>query len=152
MPTSIAATHPKRTLLFFVAQDLDDNIRASVRDFVLHLAGLRHWLNGPPHFVNSREEPADTSRGDMAVETLGGFLEIYSILPPWSLPREVDLQQLDDVAALLEALCDFAREHSLVFELELDGELIGAIEDGEMDRCLREGLLGEWRKHLGIIG
>ena len=150
MPANIAPNHPKRILLFFVAQDLDDHIRGNVRDFVLRLAGLRRWLNGPPHFVNSRDEPKDISRGDMPVETIGGYLEIYSALPPWTLPREIDLQHLDEVTALLNALCDFSREHNLAIELEFDGELIGAIEDGKMDHSLNEGLLGEWKRQLGL--
>ena len=149
MPSLISLNHPKQKLLFFVAQDLDENIRANTRSFVLELASLRQWLNGPPHFVNSRDGPADTSRGDMAVETVGGFLEIYSALPPLTLPREIDLQHLDEVTALVNALRDFSREHSLSIEFELDGELIGAIDDGEMDRSLAEGLLGEWKRQLG---
>lgn len=150
MQEKIDIHHPKRILLFFVAQDLDDNIRSNVRDFVLRLAGLRHWLNGPPRFVNSREEPKDTSRGDMPVETIGGYLEIYSTLPPWTLPRKINIQHFDEVTALLNALCGFSREHDLAIELEFDGELIGAIEDGKMDFALAEGLLGEWKRHLGI--
>src|SRR3989442_51753 len=101
MPASVVPNHPKQKLLFFVAQDLDDSIRASVRDLVLGLASLRRWLNGPPRFVSSIEEPADTSRGDIAFDTLGGYLEIYSALPPWALPREIDLQHLDEVTVLV---------------------------------------------------
>ena len=150
MPAPLPPNHPKRILLFFVAQDLDDSIRANVRDFVLRLASLRRWLNGPPRFVNSREEPADTSRGDMPVETVGGYLEIYSTLPPWRLPRELDLQHFDEVTVLVNAARDFSRDHRLSIEFELDGELIGAITDGEVDRALAEGLLGEWKRHLGV--
>jgi hypothetical protein len=88
----------------------------------------------------------------MPVETVGGFLEIYSALPPLTLPREIDLQHLDEVTALVNALRDFSREFSLSIEFELDGELIGAIDNGEMDRSLAEGLLGEWRRQLGVLG
>ena len=150
MPTTIAPSHPKRMLLFFVAQDLDDAIRAKVRDFVLRLASLRHWVNGPPRFVNSRDEPSDASRGDLPVETVGGYLEIYSTLPPWTLPRELEIQHLEEVAALVNALREFSGEQGLSIELELDGELVGAIDDGKMDRSLTEGLVGEWRRHLGL--
>src|SRR5262245_39631574 len=126
MPTNVTPDHPKQKLLFFVAQDLDDTIRVNVRDFVLRLASLRHWLNGAPRFVNSRDEPADTSRGDTPVETVGGYVEIYSAMPPLMLPREIDLQHLDEITALVNALRDFSREHSLAIELELDGTFVGA--------------------------
>ena len=150
MADTVAPNHPKQKLLFFVAQDLDDSIRANVRDFVLRLASLRQWLNGPPRFVNSRDEPADTSQGDMPIETVGGYVEIYSALPPWTLPREIDLQHLDEVMALVRSLRGFSREHSLAFELELDGTFVGGITDGELDRVLAEGLLGEWKRQLGV--
>ena len=65
------------------------------------------------------------------------------------LPREIDLQHLDEVTALVNAVRDFSREQGLAFEFELDGEFVGAITDGEMDRSLGEGLLGEWRRQLG---
>src|SRR3989442_15628533 len=119
MPASVAPNHPKQKLLFFVGKDLDASVRANVRNFVLSLASLRRWLNGPPRFVNTRDEPADTSRGDMPVETVGGYLEIYSARAPWTLPREIDVQHLDEATALVSALRDFSRQHSLAFEFEL---------------------------------
>jgi hypothetical protein len=148
--TNEATNHPKQKLLFFVAQDLDDTVRANVCYFVRRLASLRRWVNGPPRLVNSRDEPADTSRGDMPAETVGGYLEVYSALPPWTLPREIDLQHLDEVTALVGALRDFSHEHSLAFEMELGGTFVGAITDGEMDRSLAEGPLGGWRRQLGV--
>jgi len=149
MPFPLDPNHPKQKLLFFVAQDLYSCIRANVRDFVVYrLASLRPWLLGPPQFVDSVEEPEEPSGGDTRVETLGAFLEIYSALPPLNLPREVDLQHLEEVTALVSAIRDFSREHNLAFEFELDGKFVGAITGGEMDRSLSEGLLGEWRRHL----
>jgi hypothetical protein len=149
MPTNISPDHPKQKLLFFLAQDMDDITRAKMRDFVLQLASLRGWFNGPPRFVNIQDEPEDTSQGDIPVETLGGYIEIYSALPPWRLPREIELQHLDEVATLVAALRDFSHEHALVFELELDGTFVGSITNGEMDHLLAEGLLGEWKRQLG---
>lgn len=139
----------KAKLLFFVAGDVTDSIREKVRDFVLNLASLRQWLIGPPRFINEREEPLDRSRGDMPIDTLGGCLEIYSAWPSWKLPREIDRQHLDEVTALVAAAREFSRRHKLTFEFELDGTFVGTITDGEMDRCLSGGLLGEWKRHLG---
>src|SRR5215471_19432643 len=148
MAAFINPDHPKQKLLFFVAQALDDRTRAAVRQFVLRLASLRRWLNGPPRFVNSREQADGATAADAPSETLGGFLEIYSALPPLSLPRETDLQHLEEVTALVRSLREFARDYSLTIELELDGTFVGSITGGELDHTLAEGFLGEWRRHL----
>lgn len=150
MRSNVSADHPKHKLLFFVAQDVSNSIRAKVHDFVVMLASRGRWLNGPPRFVDIREELLDRSRGDMPVETLGGYIEIYSALPPWKLPREIDRQHLDEVIALVDALREFSREHNLAFEFELDDTFVGTITDGEPDRSLSEGLIGEWKRQLGV--
>jgi hypothetical protein len=149
MPVDLT-NHPKQKLLFFISDDMDQAIRSNVRDFVLRLASLKQWLNGPPQFVNSREEPQGIVSGDLPIETVGGYLEIYSALPPWVVPREIDLQHLDEVTALVEGLRNFSREHGLTFEMELDDVFVGSIQNGEMDESLSEGLLGEWRRQLGV--
>jgi hypothetical protein len=84
----------------------------------------------------------------MAIETVGGFVEIYSALPPWTLPREIDRLHFEEVSTLVNALRDFSRQNGLSFEFELDGNYVGAIDNGEMDASLGEGLLGEWRRNL----
>jgi hypothetical protein len=93
MPNPVSPNHPKQKLVFYVSQTVDDDVKSEIRDFVISVASLRNWLNGPPVFVNSRQ-PVESNRGDMSVQTLGGYLEIYSALPPLNLPREIDLQHL----------------------------------------------------------
>lgn len=148
--TNIAPDHPKRGLLFFVEQDVEDWIRSDVRDFVAELASSRRWVIGPPLFVDMREEPEDYSRGDLPRDIVGGYLEIYSALPPWTLPREVSLQHLEEVTALLSALEKLSSESVLNFEVEFGGELIGTVMGGKMDEGLSVGLLGEWRRSFGL--
>ncbi len=149
MPSLHDPNHPKQRLSFFVAQDVDDDIRVNVRDFVARLALLGGWLNGAPRFVNERELPADPSRGNMPAETVGGHLEIYSALPPMMLPRDIDAQHLEEVTTLVDAVRDFSRTNNLAFEFELDGTFVGAVRDGAADRGLSEGLLAAWKQQLG---
>jgi hypothetical protein len=142
--------HPRHKLAFFVVEDVDDTIRAKVRDFVTSLGTSQDWLLGPPVFVDVLDEPEDDSHGDLPVEDVGGYIEMYSVRPPWTLPREVELQHLLEAKALLTALEEFARKSDLNFEVEFAGELIGAVTHGSMDAGLREGLLDEWHRHLGL--
>lgn len=148
MLSAVPQNHPKQKLLFFVAQDIDEALRGKVRDFVLQLNGKRSWLLGSPRFVNSRQEPDDTSKGDRAIETLGGYLELYSALPPLQLPRDVDLQHFNEATDLIHAIQEFSNREKLAFEFELDGTFVGSVTDGKMDRSLAQGLLGEWKRQL----
>lgn len=77
-------------------------------------------------------------------------MEIYTALPPRGLPVELDRLHLEEVVALVEALKKFSAKNGLEFEIEVDGRFVGAIEAGEEDRNLRDGLIGEWGKHLDI--
>jgi hypothetical protein len=140
--------HPTQKLLFTIVSDLDDTIRADMKTLVHELAASRQWVIGPPQFVDSKEEPQHTSGNDVVIETVGGYLEIYSAWPPWKVPRDIDLQHLDEVEGLVAALRDLSRRRKLEIEFELDGTFVGAIVEGEMDRLLSVGLLDEWRRHL----
>jgi hypothetical protein len=85
---------------------------------------------------------------DGPLETLGGELEIYSALPPASLPRDVDRQHFEEVSAIVQALRELSQREGLAFEFELGGVYAGSIEDGQIDRTLKIGLLDEWQRNL----
>lgn len=151
MKPEVAPDHPRQRLLFFIVdEELTDELRRAIATLLEKLADSRDWLVAPPEFVSETEDPTDLAPGDVPVETTGGFLEIYTALEPWHLPRELDLQHYREVSALIEALQDFSREHDITIELELDGNFVGSLRSGEKDRTLDLGLLGEWRRGLGI--
>jgi hypothetical protein len=147
MAAALAPDHPKQRLLFFVAQELDDRVRANVAELVARLSESRSWVIGPPQFVDERSEAA-SAPGDAPIETVGGTIEIYSALPPSTLPRDIDRQHLEEVEALVSAICRFSQDHRVAFEFELAGTFVGAVEGGRMDRVLADGFLGEWRRLL----
>ena len=138
--------HPQQQLLFFVAQDFDDDLKEDVRQFVDELRALRDWVIRPPLFVDECSE----SELGTPIRTLGGALMIYSALPPNELPKEIDVRHLEEVEAIVGKISDFSREHELAIEFNLDGKFVGAVEDGNADRTLVQGLVGEWKRHLGI--
>jgi hypothetical protein len=150
MISSVSADHPRQKLVFFIAQDVDDELRLKVKEFVEQLAGTRHWLNGPPRFVDEIDETPSSDPDDLPIESLGGFIEIFSAWPPWNLPRDVDLQHLREVEDFVAALRRFSRQNWLEIELQLDQTFVGEIQNGEMDVLLAEGLLGEWRRTRGV--
>jgi hypothetical protein len=151
MTTYLTSEHPKQQLLFYVVSDVGEAARDGVRRAVEALATTRSWVLAPPRFVDSCD-PAPEGSGDADIETVGGRLEIYSAQPAASLPKEVDLAHLEEVEAVVEALRLLSKQQGLSFEFELDGTYVGGIENGELNKVLREGLLSEWRKHLtGVV-
>jgi len=147
MPKILSSDHPRQCLLFFVAQDINDELRQKVKAFVQRISKAREWVIKPPRFVDSAVE-ADRPEVDLPVVTLGGLLELYSAYPGTNLPKDVDRQHLEEVEFLVKELQTFSQENALAVEFELDQTFVGSIEDGILDRSLREGLLGAWRKHL----
>jgi hypothetical protein len=135
--------------VFHVAQDLSDPLRESVRSFVAGLKSICDWYIGPPVFLQDVDANDLSSPDDVPVETLGGYLEIYSSMPPWSLPAEVDSRHYREVTALISALRDFSRREHVALELALDGTFVGTITEGEMDKSLVQGLLEPWKRQLG---
>lgn len=144
MSFDIPFEHPKQTLLFYVAQDFGDELPPMVERVVAEIARGRDWLIEPPQFLDELH----ASDLGTPVRTVGGVLMVYSAQPGAPLPVDADRQHLEEVTWLVEALRQFSSEHSLAIEFELDGTFVGSVEDGQIDRTLVEGLLGEWRREL----
>jgi hypothetical protein len=87
---------------------------------------------------------------DAPIETVGGYIELHSAHPPWTVPRDVELLELEDVEVLVASLCQFSRENNLFLMFELDEDFVGCIDRGVIDEMLADTLIGEWRRGLGL--
>jgi len=146
---AISPHHPRHKLAFYVDQEVDFEIRAAVSDFVGRIASSRNWSLRAPEYFDIHKVPEDQTRGDCCTDDVGGFIEIYSGWPPWSVPREIDIRQFEEVKALLRALEAFSRERGLDFEVHFAGEVIGRVANGRT-RGVQEMLLHEWGRSLGL--
>jgi len=144
MTAEIDPNHPMLILLFFLEQEIDDDMRPEMRAFVEKLAEIKTWVHRPPAFVDEREE----IENEAPIETLGGYIELLSEFPPWKVPRAVAFKELEDAEVLIAALCQFSREHGLVFGFEFSGDPVGYIDHGVVDDSLSETFIGEWRRSL----
>ena len=136
----------KQTILFFVYGDIDNDLAPEIEPLVERLTKARKWLIAPPQFVDSIEEPENPI--DEPIRTLGGHFEIFSALPPNRLSPEIDKVHLSEVETTVDMLLAFSKEKQMTFQIELDGQLVGEIENGSPDRSLTDGLLNPWRAHL----
>lgn len=148
MSDHLDPSHPRQQLAFFVVPPVDHAARAAVAVFVSNLGALRTWPLGPPQYIDEHEVPDDQSHGDLCVDHVGGFIEFYSTLPPWTLPREIDREHLEEATAVLTALEKFSRNMGLNFQIYYANEVIGYINNGAMDEGIREVFLEEWKRSL----
>lgn len=142
------ANHPKQRLLFYMPGSQESECIEQLRSLVHRMAVQKSWTIAPPTFVDEVEAPDNPT--DDPVRTVGGFIEVYSALPPWRdrLPQDIDESNFSDCEFLIDQLRLFSQEHSCQFEFELDGVYVGQIADGMLDKLLADGFLGEWRKAL----
>ncbi|WP_426212034.1 hypothetical protein [Massilia sp. TWP1-3-3] len=150
MTIQIPDDHPKQKLIFYVAQDVDDEIRALVKKMLLDMVVSRGWVIGAPKFIDTVED-VGTREVDVPDETVGGVHEIYSALPPNDLPRDIDELHLKEVEHIVDSVKRLSLDKGLEFEFELDGRYVGTIEDGVVDVTLSKGLLDEWRSHFSAM-
>ena len=143
----VALNHPKKILLFFVAQEVDDNIRLRLKQLTSDIALSRSWLLGAPKFIDQIDD-GELAGSDLPVETVGGAYEMYSALSPNDLPPEIDQLHFNEVQHIVEFVKKLSLEENLEFEFELDNRYVGSIEDGKVDSTLSKGLLEEWRNQL----
>ncbi|MGP1384150.1 MAG: hypothetical protein ACTS2F_11370 [Thainema sp.] len=141
----LPADHPKQLLLFFIDSELNDTVVQKMRLLVEQLSEQHDWLIDKPTFCDESDTGSDES-----IRTVGGFLEIYSALPPWNeqLPCEVDAAHLKEVKVLVRALEVYSKETESTVALELDNVQIGWIEAGVSDSGIKETFLEEWEQNL----
>lgn len=132
-------------LIFFLAQDADENSITAIKKFIRELSMSRSWVIAPPVYFESVEESNNNS-----AKLVGGELKIYSALPVGSLPYEVDAKHLDEVISLVEVVKNSSEQYMLAFEFELDGIFVGSIEAGKISRTLQKGLIDEWMANLKL--
>ena len=144
----VAADHPRQKFAFFIEDDVSPSDVEAMEAALSALAGSRAWVIDRPRFVNETLEPESTE--DYPIQTVGGFLELFSAWPPWGerLPRQIDEAQLSEVESVIDAMIGFSKATGREIAFELDGTQVGWVSNGEADRSIRDGLLGPWRKHV----
>lgn len=144
MSVASDAERPKQAFQFRVIAGNGLISSSNFRDFILELSRSRRWLLGSLDYVAASSATDQTD----ALEGSGGVLEIYSALPPNSLPKRIDRAHFEEIESVVSAIEDFSARTGLAFEFELGGTFVGTIEHGKASRTLQLGLLDEWKKHL----
>lgn len=148
----VSPDHPRQKFAFFIEDEVSSSDVEAMETAIASLATSRTWVLGRPQFVNETLEPESSE--DYPIQTVGGYIELFSALPPWGdrLPREIDQAQLNDVESVIDAMTTFSKTTGKEIAFELDGTQVGWISDGAPDRSIRDGLLGPWRQHVETRG
>ncbi|GAA4441191.1 hypothetical protein GCM10023155_46650 [Bremerella cremea] len=144
MEQRVKTNHPRSTFCFYASgRNLSDDLWHQMRTVVTTLSKSRTWVIGPPTL-------ADENDGE--VRWIGGSLEIYTALPPFGadLPKDVDRRHLEEVTAIVDAMTKLSGQTDLEISFTLDQTYVGRIKGGKPDSMIQVGLLGEWKKALGI--
>lgn len=139
--------NPRQTLLFYVAQDVNDEIRRQTSELIKSLAIKHSWVTSPPKFVDVVSDAEEGGKSTPGA-TVGGEFEICSAIASKELPKDIDRQQFNEVEEIIGAIRQFSEKNGLSFEFEIDGTYVGAIDAGVINRTLSVGLLEEWRNHV----
>lgn len=132
--------HPVISLLAFVDTDFVehdvDQLRQLAEDLAANPDG---WLLGPPQLVD------DTNQED-GVRTVGLVHHLYAAFDERGalLDEAVDHQQLEEARALIAGLQTVSAHTGIDVGLELDGDSVGWIEQGDVTEALRVGFLEAW--------
>ena len=142
--------HPMQDLIFYMSGALDESHVVLMRNLVHRMAEEQNWTIEAPVFIDETEEPDTSNVDDVPIRTVGAVLRIYSGLPPWdaTLPKEVDRALFNEVSFVVREIAGLSKSAGLEFAAELDGEAVGWIENGILNKMLRDGLLEPWRRSL----
>ncbi|MBN8220934.1 MAG: hypothetical protein J0L53_08405 [Spirochaetes bacterium] len=139
MAVSISPDHARQKLVFYVDGRVTDVQKEKIQNAVKELATARDWLLGAPRFVDANKTDMQLAKdGLVPPDAIGGLFEIYSALPPWELPHEVDERHFQEVSTLVARLCDFSKASRLSFEIGLDDVFVGSIDSGKMSRFFKQ--------------
>jgi hypothetical protein len=129
--------NPCRTLDLVMVSGLGGQTIAEFAICVAKLARSRDWLIAAPELSTGILDREDVFSDETPLTAVGVTFMIYSELPPYVLSPELQSQQNEDITAYLRAIEAFARAYGVDFEMYLDGDQWGGIENGEL---LEEGI------------
>jgi hypothetical protein len=138
--------HDEDVFLAFLPESPNSTVARAVEDEVSRLGLARAWSLGPPTVVDVTDPGGDLGPDDVASPpTLGVALSVPSAQASTD-SADAARQALSDCEAFLDAVAQLSGSLGLTFDVEMNGELIGSITGGRLDRGLTQGLLEPWRE------
>src|SRR3954468_22710571 len=110
-------------LVFFVVDEVDDDLAEAVRSYVQTLAGGRAWRERPPGFFDDPEPAPGSPR------TTGGFLRVSGATADG-----------DDARAFCAAVQALSQNTAVEVELQWREVVLGRVRAGVPDDGLEEAL------------
>jgi hypothetical protein len=132
---------PLQQFTFHFPEPVEKGTAEAFEKLIAGLATARTWTVAAPSIFKERDE--------VIGELLGGSLDIHSATGHVKLPKEVDAREFEDVHLLVQALQRLSREQHVDIHFYLGDTFVGTIQHGELDKMLKEGLIGEWQRALG---
>lgn len=147
----ISPHHPIRHFLFCIEGIARDEHVDPMKTLVAEIAKAGEWVLGPPEFVDEIQALDDDDDPDWEpLRTVGGVFRMYSSLPPTFLETETDRRHYEEVLLTLKTVEKFTLLKKIAVKIVLDGDTIGIVNNGKINRELALRLIEPWRKSLHL--
>ncbi|MEZ4339377.1 MAG: hypothetical protein R3B82_22365 [Sandaracinaceae bacterium] len=138
-PSTSPIDRSQPVLLIAVDGNVGDVLATRMEDMIAPELARVTWRLHAPLWVNEYDESSCTRPEDAPIRTTGVCLSLPIVDDP-----DTERAQLADLGAVLEIMQSVSRAKGLPFVMELDGDHVGSIVQGELDDDARE-LLGSRR-------
>ena len=131
-----------QTILFFLADPASEVSLDWLFTFVTELQNAREWTCSIPQIEDHSDSSSCSRPDDLPIVTAGFSvcLERASTSPNPGLEKAY----YDDLLFIVEKVARISSSTGTEWEIEVDGELVGTIEEGKLDDGGRIILLGAW--------
>src|SRR5512133_2745578 len=123
--------------LLFLPEPPTAGVAQAIEDEMRCLGSSRAWSIAPPAIVDVTDPVEDCGPEDIgAPSTIGVSLAV----PSSQRSPDADRRGLEDCQAVFDSVARLSATHNIAFEVEMNGEGIGAVSGGVLDKGLTKGL------------
>ena len=131
-----------QTILFFLADAASEVSLDWLFTFVSELQNARDWTCSSPQHEHHSDSSSCSRPDDLPIVTAG--FSVCLERASTSANLELERAYYDDLLFIVEQIARISSSTGTEWEIEVDGELAGTIEEGELDDWSRMNLLGAW--------
>jgi hypothetical protein len=129
-------------ILFFLADPASEVSPGWLSTFVSELQNAREWTCSSPQHEHHSDSSSCSRPDDLPIVTAG--FSVCLDRASTSPNLELEKAYYDDLLFIVDQVARISSSTGTEWEIEVDGELVGTVEEGKLDDGGRMNLLGAW--------